>query len=226
MKFTFFIHSFILFIIFSISKPLYSQTATLSMIDTIVDAGAQFDYNLHLEFQNTTVSAIQFGVVFDSDVLQATGCSAVGDIALCNPISADTILFAMFVTVGSYPSGFDISTINFNTIGNPSEQTTIEIIDLLMFDVNSLQISPTNINVDNGLVKINCLDNILILSGDDYDNGDVIKIEANNSIIAFNKILTGADVTYDAGQMVQLNIGFEVQLGAEFNAKIDGCFGL
>ncbi len=50
--------------------------------------------------------------------------------------------------------------------------------------------------------------------------------EASTDIVADNLIQNGADVTYDAGNSIEMNPGFEVELGALFYAFIDGCGNL
>lgn len=57
----------------------------------------------------------------------------------------------------------------------------------------------------------------------DFNNGDVEDIEADVDIIATNNIYDGANIIYDAGSNVDLNIGFFVEAGAVFEAFIDGC---
>jgi len=54
---------------------------------------------------------------------------------------------------------------------------------------------------------------------------DVRDYEADISINSISRVLTGADVTFDAGMMVSLDPGFEVEAGAVFHAFIDGCGG-
>ncbi len=49
--------------------------------------------------------------------------------------------------------------------------------------------------------------------------------EATNTITATNVINGSANVTYDAGVAVNLNLGFSAQSGVIFNAIIDGCGG-
>jgi hypothetical protein len=49
--------------------------------------------------------------------------------------------------------------------------------------------------------------------------------EATSTITATNVISGSANVTYDAGVAVNLNLGFSAQSGVIFNAIIDGCGG-
>lgn len=57
------------------------------------------------------------------------------------------------------------------------------------------------------------------------DYNGTLDLEVWNIITADNTILSGADVTYDADDCIELNAGFEVEQGAVFEAKIDGCGG-
>jgi len=57
----------------------------------------------------------------------------------------------------------------------------------------------------------------------DYILGEILEIEAVNLIQADNLIGPSADIEYHAGQCVEMDIGFEVQLGAVFHAYILGC---
>ncbi len=61
---------------------------------------------------------------------------------------------------------------------------------------------------------------------DDYGDGDVLDFEATNTIIANNYLSRGANIQYDAGQCILLDIGFEVESRANFHAFIDGCGNL
>ena len=55
----------------------------------------------------------------------------------------------------------------------------------------------------------------------DIEN-QLMHYEADSIILGQNKII-GDSVIYDAGIQVNLNTGFEVQLGAIFNAEVGGC---
>lgn len=56
-----------------------------------------------------------------------------------------------------------------------------------------------------------------------YVVNDIETISAENNIIANNLISTGANITYIAGNSIQLNNGFSVQVGAIFEAYIGPC---
>jgi hypothetical protein len=51
----------------------------------------------------------------------------------------------------------------------------------------------------------------------------IAKEEVNDSIVATNIVESTADITYDAGVMILLQSGFEVEQSAIFHAYIDGC---
>lgn len=48
-------------------------------------------------------------------------------------------------------------------------------------------------------------------------------IEVNNTITSTHAVATASDITYSAGLSITLNGGFDVPLGAAFNATLDGC---
>lgn len=56
-----------------------------------------------------------------------------------------------------------------------------------------------------------------------YPTGTTVSQEVSNQITANNIIVSGANITYDAGTQICLDPGFEVQQGAEFLGMIDGC---
>ena len=57
---------------------------------------------------------------------------------------------------------------------------------------------------------------------DDY-NSETGTVRVQNTIIATNVVNASSDIKYDAGQHIDLNAGFEVKQGAEFDAVIGGC---
>lgn len=69
-----------------------------------------------------------------------------------------------------------------------------------------------------------CFNNWTFINGiDDFLSNDSIQIEVTNSIFSNNLITSGCNIIYDAGQLVEMNPGFEVEVGALFEAVIDGC---
>jgi hypothetical protein len=74
--------------------------------------------------------------------------------------------------------------------------------------------------------NLDCVDLITLVNGyDDVTNNTPVYAEASN-IIANNVIRSNANVGYDAVLGIDLLPGFEVQIGALFEARIDGCGGL
>jgi len=57
------------------------------------------------------------------------------------------------------------------------------------------------------------------------DESGMKDYETKESIISTQIILPGAQIDYDAAESIELLPGFEVQLGAELDAFIDGCNG-
>lgn len=216
----------LLFTLLLCSVKVSSQSVLLTMPDTLVNNGDNLTIPIHLLYTNTNVAAIQFDVVFDASVLTTTACSLGSGAGACNPAYApDTIKFAIFSSSGVLPNDMNLCFMDFDVTGSGGSQTQFSIINLFAYTVN-LDLIPNNIiSVNGGNVKIDCTNTLLILSGEDYFIGDVVKREAHQSILAFNKINSGADIIYDAGSQVSLQSGFEVLLGAEFTARIDGCFG-
>lgn len=56
-----------------------------------------------------------------------------------------------------------------------------------------------------------------------YSNGESEILSASNNLTAANIINSGANITYTAGMDLDLNSGFEVKLGATFEAYIGPC---
>lgn len=55
-------------------------------------------------------------------------------------------------------------------------------------------------------------------------SGDMLTYEAIGQISSMQAINSGATVRFNAGALVELGVGFEVQPNAEFVAETDGCF--
>ena len=70
-----------------------------------------------------------------------------------------------------------------------------------------------------------CPDSLIlasVISGAEID----VKYEVDSFIVSTDLIEAGAmNILYDAGDHINLNQGFTVELGAEFEAVIDGCGG-
>lgn len=66
-----------------------------------------------------------------------------------------------------------------------------------------------------------CQSNLTINSN--FINNENVYLEAGNLVCADNLIDTGSNITYDAGNCIQLKPGFTVSAGATFKGFIDGC---
>jgi len=77
----------------------------------------------------------------------------------------------------------------------------------------------------NGIIETGqtelCIDNRTI--SDSHNLPSSLYIDATDWIESTSTIALGADITYDAGDYVELKSGFDVQDGAEFLAKLEGC---
>lgn len=71
-----------------------------------------------------------------------------------------------------------------------------------------------------------CAANTTLVSTADDINGSMTLIEVNGTtgyIQASNKVLNGANATYNAGRYIELNAGFEAKSGTVFTVEIGGC---
>jgi hypothetical protein len=71
-----------------------------------------------------------------------------------------------------------------------------------------------------------CANNATLSSSADNINGTMTLIEVNGTtgyINASNKILNGANATYNAGRYIELSEGFEASAGTVFTVEIGGC---
>ena len=111
--------------------------------------------------------------------------------------------------------------------GNQSDWVVFDV-DLTSFANTIVKIriwgtSSTNgTNCDLALDGIHIYDqcpSLLVLTGSESGNNQFLaqKIESSQTI------QQGADIEYDAGEEISLQVGFEVQGGAEFYAYIEGC---
>lgn len=81
-----------------------------------------------------------------------------------------------------------------------------------------------DIAIDDVHLFNNCMQDLILVSpADDYATG-TFEIQASQTITASNKVLSMATtVNYHAGMMIQLDVGFESHIGAQFHAFILGC---
>lgn len=71
------------------------------------------------------------------------------------------------------------------------------------------------------VITNNCFTSRII--SEPFGTGDIVHNQVSDKIIGRNYIQSGANITYDAGQCVELEAGFTVETGAEFLATIGGC---
>ena len=72
-------------------------------------------------------------------------------------------------------------------------------------------------------VVLDPCDGVDIIMTQNYNNGQVDLVKASNKVTATNVINSGADVQYSGAVQVDLNTGFEVKVGATFEAYIGPC---
>jgi len=79
----------------------------------------------------------------------------------------------------------------------------------------------SDIAIDNVYWYDACPDNMLV----NFDTGlnSDYNLERKVSITANSKVVNSSELTLDAGNHINLNPGFEVELGAYLHAYIDGC---
>lgn len=79
-------------------------------------------------------------------------------------------------------------------------------------------------NTDAFVFKLGCAQNKNLVSPtDDYFLNEQTEIRVGNTITASNIIGAGADITFNAGNYIELLAGFEVQQGASFTTLMNGC---
>ena len=76
--------------------------------------------------------------------------------------------------------------------------------------------------IDEPVILDPC-DGANIIVNQNYSNGEVDLVKASNKVTANNIINNGADVQYSGAVQVDLNAGFEVKVGATFEAYIGPC---
>lgn len=187
------------------------------------------------------ITSITFSVTFDNEVLQASAVNISG--GAFNIINDNEILIALF-SVSPL-----LTTINFDFIGAPGTQSPLNISIINIFDVNESEVSSVT-NVIPGSISKTCLTNAVYgCTNDNYeeynptancDDGSCatllcpydlyisgvpvipgVYVAENN--ISSDGLINGGVVEYSAGNSLELMSGFEVMLGSEYNAIIEGC---
>lgn len=136
-------------------------------------------------------------------------------------------------------SGSSILNSNYRIIGTLSRGWSscdfplTELFGRLNVSWNNSTALRDALNPDGGITigtsgwEITCYENLLDLSGEyfpagDYQPENAITLSASNNITTNGDltIRTGADFTFEAGTRIDLNPGFDVQPGAQFDAVI------
>jgi hypothetical protein len=137
-------------------------------------------------------------------------------------VSAD--ITALGTTAGStLPSGtlFTYHTDAEGTLalGSPEAITIAGTYYIKATSANGcVDIKPVVVIITN-----NCPDNLVLVSPSDDQSGTGVVKKAGMTIIATNKVSSGANVSYQAGKSITLNPGTEISNASVFKAEIKGC---
>ncbi|HLO46041.1 MAG TPA: YDG domain-containing protein [Leadbetterella sp.] len=169
-------------------------------------------------------------------VTGANGCTATASIVITedkvapvlliiNPDPAPSVdITASGVTTGStLPSG---TLLTYHTdaegtlaLGSPEAITIAGTYYIKATSANGcVDIKPVVVTVTN-----NCPDNLILVSPTDDQSGTGVVKKAGMTIIATNKVSSGANVSYQAGKSITLSPGTEISNGSVFKAEIKGC---
>ncbi len=147
------------------------------------------------------------------------------DLLVTNPASAVSVdITASIVTTGStLPSGtvltYHIDAEGTLTLGSPEAITISGIYYIKATSANGcVDIKPVVVTIAN-----NCPDNLILVSPTDDQSGTGVVKKAGMTIMATNKVNSGANVGYQAGKSITLNPGTEISAGSVFKAEIKGC---
>jgi trimeric autotransporter adhesin len=158
-----------------------------------------------------------------SDTLNLTIESVM--LSITNPVSAASVdITVSSITTGStLPTGtvltYHTDAEGLLTLSNPE---TLTIAGTYYIKATTLagcvDIKPVVVTISN-----NCPDNLILVSPTDDQAAIGVVKKAGMTIIATNKVSTGANVSYQAGKSITLNPGTEISNGAVFKAEIKGC---
>lgn len=102
--------------------------------------------------------------------------------------------------------------------------TATAIDSLVVKWPNGLRSTFDNLEINQYHSLLECVDTVNLVAGtDDFTSGQTSVIAAKTTISANNKIGTGANITYQAGESVDLDNPFETERDANFTVKIGGC---
>jgi choice-of-anchor B domain-containing protein len=164
----------------------------------------------------------------------ASGTDQSPPVANCKPFvyfslenNPSGVLTASLIDSGSYdlcgPISRTLSKTNFNCSDLGLKTITMVVTDGSGNQSqcqSSVYVLNSNNQKCNASVVCDQLPFNLNLSGTVRSNG---LLQAKGQIIALNKIESGSQITFKAGQSIILEPGFEVKQGADFSALIEGC---
>jgi hypothetical protein len=172
---------------------------------------------VYVKISTTTLGCVQ------SDTLHLTIEEI--DLLVTNPSSAVSVdITASSVTTGStLPSGtvltYHTDAEGTLTLGSPEAITIAGTYYIKATSANGcVDIKPVVVTITN-----NCPDNLVLVSPTDDQSGTGVVKKAEMTIIATNKVNSGANVGYQAGKSITLNPGTEISAGSVFKAEIKGC---
>jgi len=202
-----------------------AQSFQISIPDVIVNENDVVLIPVSISFTNTSLGALSFDVVLDQNIVTATNCTvtAGGGAVFCNPANNNMVSAAGFATSG-FANNVNFIEIEMEAIGEAGSQSILQITDVVAADLQGITIP--DIAITSGSFSIDCDQNAIYSIGDDFFSFDTQKIEVYDYIHASNRVFTGAIVTYDAGNYVELLSNFEAYQGCNFEIVIDGCFGI
>ena len=89
---------------------------------------------------------------------------------------------------------------------------------------NGLRSSFKNLPTNQYHNLVECQDIVTLQAGtDDFLSGQTALVAANTSITANNKIGAAANITYQAGEFIEMQPLFETEQTANFEVRIRGC---
>jgi len=195
------------------------------------------------EGQNTIIS-MTFSVIFDNEVLKPT--------SLTTPGGAFNFINGNELIIGIFSVEPQIASISFDFIGGPGTQSPLIVNVENIFDISGNEVSSSTQSINGNISKLCAANPIFGCTNDNYaeydpsancDNGTCTTLncaydlhvsgsggmpidpgvyQAENDITT-DGIINANEVTYSAGNSVELQYGFEVMLGAVSNIIMEGC---
>jgi len=137
--------------------------------------------------------------------------SATSIITNTSSVNANDGSIELTISGGILPYSFDWSN-NANTQNIYS--LPIGNYNLTIVDNNNCQLTLSNLQIDNGCLPV------LIQNTQPNIAGAIYRV---SDYIQSNGIVNASAVSFKAGQFIELTDNFEVKIGSEFEAIIDGC---